>query len=155
MQSDTPASPFKSHGRIGRLTFIAWNAVLTAIVMIVFVFILKFAPGLINLILTYVNSLNGLMIVAFVLYLPIIYMSMLFGIKRLHDLNHSGWLILLNFVPIVNFFFAFYILLKPGSEDLNQFGQQRSPKPWEVLIGWLVIIITCVALISALSMTVM
>lgn len=155
MQAKTQASLFKPHGRISRLTFIAWNAVLTAIVLLAVVFILKFDPGLINLIFANINSLTGLKIVAFVLYLPIIYMSMVFGIKRLHDLNHSGWLVLLNFIPIVNFFFALYILLKPGHEGLNKFGQERSPKPWEILVGWLVIIITSVALISALSMIVM
>lgn len=45
------------------------------------------------------------------------------GVKRLHDLNKSGWLILLLFVPIVGWVFALYMLFADGTVGPNQYGE--------------------------------
>ncbi len=37
-------------------------------------------------------------------------------VRRLHDIGKNGWWVLLLFVPIVGFFFGFYLLLKPGTQ---------------------------------------
>jgi len=51
------------------------------------------------------------------------------SIKRLHDLNKSGWYILIRFaafIPFIGFLivlaFEFYLLLIKGTEGPNQFG---------------------------------
>ena len=41
------------------------------------------------------------------------------GVKRLHDLDKSGWLILLMFVPIVNALFGLYMLFADGTVGPN------------------------------------
>ncbi|MBR2519581.1 MAG: DUF805 domain-containing protein [Selenomonadaceae bacterium] len=43
-------------------------------------------------------------------------------IRRLHDLNKTGWLALLVLVPVVNVFFALYLLFAPGSVGANDYG---------------------------------
>ena len=43
-----------------------------------------------------------------------IWFSLAQGVKRLHDLNKSGWLILLCCVPIVGWIFALYMLFADG-----------------------------------------
>jgi uncharacterized membrane protein YhaH (DUF805 family) len=43
-------------------------------------------------------------------------------IKRLHDLDLSGWFALLGCIPIVNLFFGLYVLFCPGTEGPNQYG---------------------------------
>lgn len=42
--------------------------------------------------------------------------------KRLHDLNKSGWLVLLGFIPIVNLGLLVYLLFFPGTKGPNKFG---------------------------------
>jgi uncharacterized membrane protein YhaH (DUF805 family) len=52
------------------------------------------------------------------------------GIKRLHDLDKSGWLYLLGFVPIVNFFFAIYLIVWKGTDGVNKYGAPNSGSPF-------------------------
>jgi len=48
------------------------------------------------------------------LLIPLVWMSVVNVVRRLHDLGHSGWLFLAALVPIVNLLFFFYLLFKPG-----------------------------------------
>lgn len=48
------------------------------------------------------------------------------GVKRLHDLNKTGWLILLSLIPVVNFVFALYLLFADGTPGPNLYG--KDPK---------------------------
>ena len=43
-------------------------------------------------------------------------------IKRLHDLNLSGWLSLLILFPGINFFFTAYLCVKKGTPESNNYG---------------------------------
>ncbi len=43
-------------------------------------------------------------------------------VRRLHDLNHTGLLWLLSFIPVINFFLAIYLLFFKGTEGENQYG---------------------------------
>ena len=44
------------------------------------------------------------------------------GVKRLHDSDHSSWLILLAFVPLANLYLAFLLYFTPGTDGENRFG---------------------------------
>ena len=43
-------------------------------------------------------------------------------IRRLHDLNRSGWLYWVLFVPFVNLLFVVYVLVAPGTDGPNRYG---------------------------------
>ena len=43
-------------------------------------------------------------------------------IRRLHDLNLSGFFVLLSFVPIVSFGLIVYLFIKKGTEGDNDYG---------------------------------
>lgn len=43
-------------------------------------------------------------------------------IRRSHDLNKSGWFLLLLFIPIVNLYAIFKLWLSKGTEGPNRFG---------------------------------
>lgn len=47
------------------------------------------------------------------------------SLRRAHDLNHGWPILLLQFIPIVDFFFWLYLLFAPGTAGDNKFG----PKP--------------------------
>lgn len=42
------------------------------------------------------------------------------GIRRLHDLNRSGWYLLLAFVPVVNIVVMIRLLFEPGKVEGNR-----------------------------------
>jgi len=48
-------------------------------------------------------------------------------IKRLHDINMSGWFILLNFIPLFGVLFGLYVTLKPGTKGPNKFAGATKP----------------------------
>lgn len=50
------------------------------------------------------------------------FISISMFIRRLHDLGRSGWWYLLNFVPLVNIIFFFYVALKAGEKSTNEYG---------------------------------
>lgn len=56
-------------------------------------------------------------IVELVLILP----HLAVEVRRLHDVNKSGWWILLKIIPILNLLLIYW-LIKKGDEKFNQFG---------------------------------
>lgn len=60
--------------------------------------------------------------VIFVLCLPATVIGISLGIRRCHDNDWSGWLVLLSFVPLVNIVFGLLLLFKPGTPGPNRFG---------------------------------
>lgn len=60
--------------------------------------------------------------VIFVLYLPATVIGASLGIRRCHDNDWSGWLVLLHFVPLVNIIFGLLLLFKQGTPGPNRFG---------------------------------
>ena len=55
-----------------------------------------------------------------VIYILTGYVAIIAGIRRLHDLNYSGWYFLLLLVPFVNFALLLYLLLAPGKKQGNR-----------------------------------
>ena len=64
-------------------------------------------------------GINGLFTLAM---LPVIISSYMLMVRRLHDVNLSGFFVLLNFVPIVNLGLFLYLLCKKGTEGENDYG---------------------------------
>lgn len=57
----------------------------------------------------------------FVLFIPF---SFSLQIRRLHDLDHSGWLTLLNFVPVIGYIFPLYVTFVSGTDGVNKYGEK-------------------------------
>lgn len=104
---------FSSEGRIGRLEYFLINVVgLVAVVVIVLIF------AAIN------SSLSLLFAFVGIIVLAIVYVFA--GIRRLHDCDQSGWLMLLNLVPLVAFVLGLLLLFKGGTYGPNRFGNPGS-----------------------------
>ncbi len=70
-----------------------------------------------------------LMIIIGILYLVLLLPSLAVAVRRLHDTGRSGWIILLNFIPVVNFVTCILTLiytLQDSKPETNQYGP--SPK---------------------------
>lgn len=44
------------------------------------------------------------------------------AVRRLHDLGHTGWWVLLSFIPYVSMGIAIYLLFFRGMKTVNQYG---------------------------------
>ena len=54
--------------------------------------------------------------------LPLLIPGISIAVRRLHDTNHSGWWLLLGFVPLLNFFLPMIWYFRPGTPAHNRFG---------------------------------
>ena len=60
--------------------------------------------------------LAGLFVLA--VFLPYLGVS----VRRLHDINRSGWWILIGFVPLVGALLLIYWYVQPGTPGKNDYG---------------------------------
>lgn len=139
-------NPLSMQGRFGRLSLIAWSGFLNLITFFatlalsLFLGIFNFSTYSLesNLLQTFLSVAGLGFWVIFILYF---YFSWVIMIRRLHDLNKSGWMLLLFFIPLINFFMALYVLLASGTAGLNQYGTPRTTPVWEKILAWLMIIL--------------
>lgn len=150
-QESLVSSDSLDEDRINRMTYIAWNSVLTLAVLIVVAIIL--------LILFSLNSFEEVIISTqsqgiwpIGLSLGFIYLAfhLTFTARRLHDTNRSGWFSILVLIPVINIFAYLYLIFMPGTQQQNNYGSPRPSFNWEIVMGWLAIILFCLSLLSDL-----
>lgn len=104
--------PFSIEGRIGRLRYLAWS--LAVMLAAACVFGIVAIGAAISPVLGII--LGGLTVIGAVV------VSTQIGVQRLHDIGWSGWLLLVNLVPVVGSVFALIMFVVPGSSGANRFG---------------------------------
>ncbi|MCY1393170.1 hypothetical protein D9M71_80580 [compost metagenome] len=132
---------FSIDGRIGRLRYLAWTLALLAVVVA--------AMGILALTFDQSPLLSGaLMLLAGICFVTI---SIQFSVQRLHDLGWSGWLWLLNLVPLVSSVFAIALLVLPGNTGPNHYGLPPPPNSIAVkLLAWMWALLFALAVASGL-----
>ncbi|TQV73934.1 DUF805 domain-containing protein [Aliikangiella marina] len=111
--------------RIGRARFLAYNTA---------AYFLLFIPAMIMGAMAPTQAANpsefyaGAMgIFVIVGYIGLVVWGFIVGIRRLHDLDHTGWLTLIYLIPFVNIAFGLYVLFAPGTQGANKYGARPSP----------------------------
>lgn len=149
--------PLSASGRFGRLSAIAWYCFIHLITLFASI-ALSLALGLLNLqqwsmthlSLNTLSSMTGLgFSVIFLLYL---YFLWVITIRRLHDMNRSGWFSLFFLLPILNVLLSLYLLFGSGSTGSNRYGAARVTAIWEKILAWLMIILTLLSFIVSGSL---
>ena len=141
LQEPQPVPPVWSYqGRFGRANFLAWNLLVGFLLIFLVIFLSFFIPISLHT-LNSDSFLLGFFAINNFLTLIWFIPFFIFTIKRLHDLNHSGWLSLINLVPLVNFFFWFYLILAAGSLTTNQYGPKRETPTWESILAGIYLIL--------------
>jgi uncharacterized membrane protein YhaH (DUF805 family) len=148
-------SPFSPAGRFGRLSYIAWGVLISLVAQIVE--LAAGGPALLHPKLDAAGhplppdlSPMAFGVIAIVALVALV-IAVLFMIRRLHDLDGSGWWVLLTLVPLVNLLFFLYLLLKAGTPGPNRFGPQRETAAWEKVVGGIGVALLVVALIGILA----
>lgn len=71
-----------------------------------------------------------------VAYIALLVTSVIIMVQRLHDLNKSGWLWLLVFVPFANIYLLVILIFFKGTEGDNDYGLQPPPnKTWHWVLA--------------------
>ncbi|AOA57129.1 DUF805 domain-containing protein [Acinetobacter larvae] len=151
MPTASKNSFFRAQGRLNRTSYLAWNF-LSLIVLFVLaaLFIQSVSISNIHFLAMYQPSWaqsDSLIIIEVGFFLLIGY-RFICQIKRLHDLNASGWLSLCSFIPYGNVLFELYLIFAKGSANSNHFGEPRPSKPWEKIAAYLYVIAVITATIA-------
>jgi uncharacterized membrane protein YhaH (DUF805 family) len=70
---------------------------------------------------------NLFFILYFVFAIAMILPSIGVAIRRLHDTNKTGWLLLLQLIPIVGFIILFVFMVTAGDTGANPYGEGPEP----------------------------
>lgn len=125
------------NGRIGRMRYLSYNMGANLIMMAAMIPLLG-SMGM-------MGDVSGVGAIGMVAYVAVNIVALVFAVmwgkRRLNDLDRSGWWILLLFVPLVNLVLIIYMLFFRGAESANNFG----PPPSENSVGvkvlfWLFIV---------------
>lgn len=143
--------PTRVSGRFGRLSYLAWLFISSIIFIVIAVVLFAIFGSVIDPQNPENFSIPAI-IIATILYIAFIYFSFIFMIRRLHDRNHSGWLSLLMFVPVLNIVLALYLIFAKGDAGSNNFGAPRITPGWEKIVGWLyILMIPLAGVLAAIS----
>ena len=153
----TQDKPLSIHGRFGRLSYIAWYGFLNLISFFAAIAV-SLTMGIFNLSTQsldsdFVNALTGMagfgFFIIFVLYT---YFNIVITARRFHDMNFSGWWMLLFFVPLVNLILFLFLILGSGTNGTNRFGAQRVSAVWEKILAWFMIILSALSIFATASL---
>ena len=103
------AQLFSLNGRIGRLRFFAYAFGTSYLGMIV-----------IAIILDGYGTSGG--VIGNLFHLPFLALGLIFMVRRLNDLDQTGWLSLLFLIPVINILLVLYLLFATGSSEVNKYG---------------------------------
>lgn len=128
---------WSASGRIGRLRYLAH---ITGAYLIF--------GALVMLISALLRSSESATLVLYVLYIPMAVFAILAAIKRSHDMDWSGWTVLLMLIPLVGFIWIF----KPGTEGENTYGHPAPPNTTGVkILGFMFPVIVILGILAAIA----
>jgi len=148
--------PWQSTGRFSRLSFLGWSLIWFLLFLPLAALVIGVSEGAYSLshLMTEPTPLK----VSTWLWLSPLLLALLYGIgiagiRRLHDLGHSGYAVILVFIPIINIPVGLYLILARGWDGFNAYGPQRPTLQWEAVMGWICLLmkITQLAMLGATS----
>ncbi|MDO4433879.1 MAG: DUF805 domain-containing protein [Alysiella sp.] len=126
---------YAKSGRIGRMRYLAYTAILTLCAVV------PFALGYIAfigskdaiafiLLLALIGSKDAIAITLITVIPTIIiaiYARFVPGMRRFNDLNRSSWWAALLLIPLISLFVILYLSFAEGDEDDNDYGEPAEP----------------------------
>ncbi|HET9862708.1 MAG TPA: DUF805 domain-containing protein [Steroidobacteraceae bacterium] len=127
---------WSASGRVGRLRYLAYTTGATLLAVLV-----ATAAGLV--LGAAVGSALGILI-----YIVTVVFSILVAIQRSHDMDWSGWTVLLTIIPVVGLIWVF----KAGSAGTNSYGAPPPPNTLGVkILGLLLPIVCIIGILAAIA----
>ncbi len=104
--------------RIGRVRCLAYTVGLYALFGALFAFF-DFLSAL--------GKNNSIAVFSIILYIALLIGLFTVAVRRLHDLDHSGFVSIVLLIPIINLLLSLYMLLFPGTPGINDYGKRPLP----------------------------
>jgi uncharacterized membrane protein YhaH (DUF805 family) len=148
-------SPFSPAGRFGRLSYIAWGFLVGLTAQVI-----DLAAGGAALFNPAFDAAGHpippeiapeTLAVFVIVGLVSLVIVVLFMIRRLHDIDASGWYALLVLVPLVNVLLILFLLLKGGTQGTNRFGPKRITRTWEKVVGIIGVVFMILGVIGIIA----
>jgi len=143
-------SIFSIQGRIGQLRYLLYMLMSIFCVGLVFIVAIP-AQSLLQIIffkLAITDAFTQDIIRSILFYAPLllIFSSVIFNtIKRLHDINLTGWFLIFMFVPSINIAVGLLLIFIPGTPTHNNFGLLPPPNTIMVQASTVLLIIAFVS----------
>jgi uncharacterized membrane protein YhaH (DUF805 family) len=136
-----PVKLFSAQGRIGRLRFLAYTTV---------AYLLFFAASmLVGVVVGFAGGKDIVSLVVSLMMLPWAIFAILISIQRSHDMNWSGWWILLGIVPLVGLIW----LVKGGTKGANRYGAPPPPNTLGIkILGLAFPVIVGIGIVAAIAL---
>ncbi|MDH0895824.1 MULTISPECIES: DUF805 domain-containing protein [unclassified Pseudomonas] len=134
---------FSVSGRIGRVRYLGWSMALLLIAML--------AYGIAAGIMAASPIFGGILMIPVVIGAVVV--SVQIGVQRLHDIGWSGWLWLLNLIPVVGSVFALLMLIVPGNQGANRYGPPPPPNSGGVIaLACTMLLVPILGIVAAIAL---
>jgi uncharacterized membrane protein YhaH (DUF805 family) len=140
---------FAASGRIGRMRYVVYAFGLTMLSYLA----IAVVGGILAAIMGGFDNSGATMLLGFlamVVMLFILVMTVIYAIRRLNDINASGWFVLLFLVPIVNLIMGLLLIFMPGTRGANKFGPRPVANSGGVIAAFVVVTVLFVGYIGVL-----
>ena len=146
-----PVKIFSTQGRLGRVRYIGYSTGMGLLANLAMLLI----GGAANLVQgDHDSQLAGLLTGGVVISIGLVALviSFLLTIQRLHDFNASGKWSVLILLPLVNLVFYLILLIMPGTQGPNRFGNPPPPNTLGVILLALILpLIMVIGIIAAIA----
>ncbi|QMT30526.1 DUF805 domain-containing protein [Alysiella filiformis] len=131
---------YAKYGRIGRMRYLAYTAILTLCAVVPFALgiLLSALIGSKDAIaITLITGIPTIIIAIYARFAP--------GMRRFNDLNRSSWWAALLLIPLISLFVILYLSFAAGDEDDNDYGEPAEPPTTLIkvvgVIGFVILIL--------------
>lgn len=137
-----PVKIFSSQGRMGRLRYLCYLGV--------GYFLLAFAVGGMVALGAAAGPSTGVGLIGMGIFgIAYVWLAILWGIQRSHDMGWSGWTVLGALIPFVGFLWIFM----PGTPGNNAYGAPPPPNGTGVVLGALLFpLVVVIGIVAAVAL---
>jgi uncharacterized membrane protein YhaH (DUF805 family) len=135
---------WSARGRIGRLRYVAWGTG----AYLVLVVLMALLPAVLG---PSARDLGA--VVVALLALPMLVLWIFWAIQRAHDLDRSGWQVLLMLIPVLGMIWGFIWVFGRGTPHTNRYGPPPPPNSLGVkILGTVMPVIFVVGIVAAIAL---
>jgi uncharacterized membrane protein YhaH (DUF805 family) len=141
---------FSLKGRLGRVRYLCYGSCgYFGIAMVFGAMIASFTGALKGS----EHTASLVISITVLMYLIIFIMGVILAVRRLNDLDQTGWLTLVFLIPLVNLFFGLYLLFAPGTPRRNLYGPPTVPNTTGTVLGALVFpVLVAIGILAAIAL---
>lgn len=146
-------SVFSPRGRLGRIDYIIYSFGVTLVAALIGALLAGLTVATVSSmssespVSSMVAGLANLLI-----SIPVLILSIVFAIRRFHDLNWRGWWSVLVFIPLANIIVAFILMCVRGTEGENNYGLPRPPpSTFKIVVALILPTVFVIGILAAIA----